>query len=213
MARVNSPFVSQANGFHFINRFDTLPDLDLPIVGPIVLKNMVLGLCGGMSFAALDYLNHHTPVPPDTDVEKISPLLRNYLYKRQLDSLTLFVLHRVVTWMLQDDDDVLHFTAREVPRLRALLDGGQPAVLCLVRVQGLNDPTVNHQVVVSAYDYDSSSQKLSLFLYDPNHPGLEPVISLSLANPNLAAGLAQSTGEPLRAFFVNPYSPSAPPGL
>ncbi len=211
MTLVATPFVSQVNGFHFINRFDALPPIKLPWIGPIDPGTLIIGLCGGMSFAALDYYYHQMPIPPDSDPQAISQSLRSYLVERQLDSLSLFVLNRVIGWMLRSDADVLRFTGREAVKTRALLDRNTPVPLCLVRVAGLANPTANHQVVARAYEFDANNAILTLHLYDPNHPDSEPTINLHLLPDGGAANLSQSTGEPLRAFFVNPYQPKTPP--
>jgi hypothetical protein len=51
---------------------------------------------------------------------------------------------------------------------------------------------------------------MTIYLYDPNHPGEEPSLSLNLANPTAGVNLTQSTGEPLRGFFVNKYQAQTP---
>jgi hypothetical protein len=156
-------------------------------------------------------MSYAIPIPAANDPSQIDPALRSYLIQRQLDSLSIFVLHRVISWMLRSDADVLAFTGREAPRIQNAINSGQPVTLCLVRVAGLTDPTANHQVLAVAYDFDPQHNHLDLYLYDPNHPGEEPVIAMDLDSNGGAANLAQSTGEPLRALFAIPYTAQHPP--
>ena len=108
--------------------------------------------------------------------------------------------------MLMDDEDLGEKVARsEIPAVRASLDSGNPVVLLLIRVKGLNDPSHNHQVMAVGYDLDPDTKAMTIYLYDPNHPGEEPSISLNLTNPETGLNLVQSTGEPLRGFFVGNY--------
>ena len=176
------------------------------------------GLCGGMCFAALDYFHAGKPVPDQITVPAIGTDLYRYLWDRQLDTLSLPVILRVIEWMLRDDGDVARLTARrEFPKLYRRLDKGNPAVLALIRGRGVEDPTQNHQVVAVGYDFDETTRQLTVYLYDPNHPydpnypGQEPRLTMNLARPSRGIEAAQSTGEPLRGFFVIAYKPQTPP--
>ena len=114
--------------------------------------------------------------------------------------------------MLLDGDDMGSKIAQsEIPALRASLDAGKPAVLVLIRVSGLNDPSHNHQVTAVGYDFDPDTNAMVIYLYDSNHPGDEPTISLNLANSANGVNLTESTGEPLRGFFVTNYQAQTPP--
>lgn len=214
MVQHRSNFQSLSNGFRFVNRF-ALPfstDIRLPIVGEIDLSKVVYGLCGGMCFAALDYFNSGKPMPAYTQVDQLPPGYLSYLWERQLDSLGLVVLPRVIEWMLRSDKDVAVRVSRyEVPKLRRQLDQGKPVVLALVRGRGVEDPTQNHQVLVTGYDLDDATQQMALYLYEPNYPGMVPTLNLSLAHPSQGLQLTQSTGEVNRGFFVISYSPQQPP--
>ena len=87
-----------------------------------------------------------------------------------------------------------------------MLDKGDPAVLGLIRTkQGLGDPTHNHQVLATAYSLDDATKEMRITLYDPNHPGETPTLHLNLAGQRASFQVTQSTGEPLRGFFVVPY--------
>ena len=91
------------------------------------------------------------------------------------------------------------------------LEHGREAVLALVRVKGFRDPTHNHQVLATGYEYDPDNRKVSLTLYDPNHPKLEPKITFDTTNPDKGIQISQSTGESLRGFFLIDYQTETPP--
>lgn len=215
MQNVSTSFNPQVNGFKFINYFQ-LPktiSLNLPFIhlSSIALPNLVFGLCGGMCYSALDYYYAGKAVPGDSAIPANGSSLYEYLLDRQLNSLDHGTIAKVMQWMLADDDDIGRWIAdNEVPALRASLDAGRPAVLVLIRVSGLNDPSHNHQVTAVAYDFDPSANAMTIYLYDPNHPGEEPSISLDLSNPGQGVHLTQSTGEPLRGFFVINYQSQTP---
>jgi len=212
MALVRTDFSAQDDGFRFVNSFEFSFEFKLPFAGSIDLGHIVYGLCGGMCFAALDYFHAGNPVLAHTSVEDVEPELRNYLWERQLDSLSLPVIPRVIEWMLRDDRHVGRLTAgREFPKLRRRLDKGSPAVLALIRGHGVDDPTQNHQVVTIGYDFDETTRELTTYLYDPNHPGQEPSLTMNFARPSRGIDAAQSSEEPLRGFFVIAYKQQTPP--
>jgi len=212
VAIVRTNFSAQHHGFGFANRFEFSFEFELPLAGPINLGRIVYGLCGGMCFAALDHFHAGIPVPTPTSVQEVAPELRSYLWQRQLDSLSLPVILKVIEGMLQDDGGLGRLTAqREFPKLHRRLSRGDPAVLCLIRAHGVEDPTQNHQVVALGYDLDETTRHLTVYLYDPNHPGQEPVLSVKLARPSRGIDATQSSGEPLRGFFVIDYQRQIPP--
>lgn len=208
MVNMQTTFFPQQNGFAFVNSFD-LPQLKIPVVRVFQPARFVVGLCGGMCYAALDYYYAQANVPSGGVVTEITPALRKYLYRRQMDSLAPVVMLRLVDWLLQDDEYVKQMTEEvELTRLFSLLNAGLPAVLCLVRTRGLSNPTNNHQVVAVGYETEPQTQEIHISLYDPNHPLLEPYLCVP-PRSRPEENISQSTGEPLRGFFVMPYQPSA----
>jgi hypothetical protein len=184
----------------------------LPVIGRVASGSVAYGLCGGMCFAALDYYHAGRSVPGESDVDLIVPEVQNYLRRRQLDSLSLPVVARVIRWMMLDDRDVGRLTVtQQFPKLRARLERDDPAVLLLVRARGMEDPTRNHQVIAVGYQLDDTAGYLTIYVYDPNHPGMEPTISMTISQPDRGIHAEQSTGEELRAFFVNDYRPRVAP--
>lgn len=214
MIQAKSAFLSQQHGFKFVNSFPFpfSASFKLPFIGEVDLGDVIYGLCGGMCFAALDYFYTDRPVPSYKRVDQIKTRYLLYLWNRQLDSFGLLTVPTVLEWMLRDDLDVALRTARyEVPKLRRSLDQGKPVVLALIRSKHGASATQNHQVLVTGYEYDESTRQMTIYLYDPNHPGLAPTLSLNLTKPSQGIAISQSTGESLRGFFVIRYKPEEPP--
>ena len=63
MSHFTTPFTARKHGFRFLNRFDYSFKFELPLVGAVELGELVLGLCGGMCFVALDYYFADRPMP------------------------------------------------------------------------------------------------------------------------------------------------------
>ncbi len=202
-------FSSQRDGFRFANAFE--PRRFLPTaLRKRAGRQGLMGLCGGMCYTALDYQRVGLPTPDFRSVETLSGTLLTYLLRRQVQSMSPLMLLRLANWLLRDDEYVGRKTcAQELPRVRRLVDAGLPAVLCLLRTRGLGNPTGNHQVIGTGYEV-SDTGWVRLFLYDPNHPGQEPVILVPEGWEG-GATMQQSTGEPLRGFFVMAYRPLRPP--
>jgi murein DD-endopeptidase MepM/ murein hydrolase activator NlpD/uncharacterized protein YgiM (DUF1202 family) len=217
MSHVQTRFSPADHGFRFINRFElNLPvKFTLPLVGPLDLSRVVFGLCGGMCFSALDYFYNEDQPPQDSEVDRIDNQLFVYLCERQLDSLRIPVVLKVLEWMLISDQEIRKRMSRnEQPRLRKQLDRGEPVVLALIRARGGEDPTQNHQVLATGYSLDADTNTLTIELYDPNHPGKDPTLDLRLPRQGETAGpgwITQSTGEALRGFFVISYKRQSTP--
>ncbi|MBC7236770.1 MAG: hypothetical protein H5T69_13100 [Chloroflexi bacterium] len=182
-------------GFRFDNRF----------VLPFSKGRVVYGLCGGLCFGALDYYYAGRPIPAQTVPPRFGSPLYRFLVRRQLDSLGRLVLPRVVRWMAASDERAAAWTASsELPRLLSALDRGRPAVLVIMRVGGLANPTYNHQVVAFGYVQDERGM-CSFAVYDPNHPG-EPA-TITLESRGTSVRLWQAEGETVRGFWVQDYRP------
>jgi hypothetical protein len=214
MSFARSGFASVQHGFHFVNSFQLPfpPTIQLPLVGDVNISNMVYGLCGGMCFATLDYYYAGLPVPDYKSAEELPFAYLLYLWDRQLDTLGLLGVPKVLEWMLQDDRTLATRTSRsEVPKIRNQLDQGDPVVLCVIRGRGFSDPTVNHQVLATGYEYDESTRQMTLFLCDPNYAGQETLLTMNLAHPKLGLQASHSTGELMRGCFSIPYNWQPPP--
>jgi murein DD-endopeptidase MepM/ murein hydrolase activator NlpD len=216
MSVINTNFTYLRHGFQFINSFElNLPvKFQLPFGASVDLSKVMFGLCGGMCFTALDYFRLGDPPPQIEDVKKIDRRLFIYLCERQLDSLKIPTLLKVFEWMLSEDKTLANRISRyELPKLRKMLDKGEPAVLALIRVRGLDDPTQNHQVLATGYEYDPAAKTYQIFLYDPNHPRKNPYLTLDLSRHKSGFQIQQSTGEQQRGFFIIPYTARRPPPI
>jgi hypothetical protein len=211
-------------GFGFENNFDRPFKLRTPI-GTLSFGSSI-GLCGGMTFATLDYYAHSRPAP-----ESISEELFDYLCARQTDSLDVpFGVMRYLSWQSAADnsttmhgwrirDGISHSTiAGEWPKIQALLDGGHLAPLGLVK-SGSPSPkhlSKNHQVLAYGYDFNPDSQMLTIRVCDPNYLRDDGVtLRLGTGNPDVYRPVVHSRepDQPIRGFFLSHYvTPKAPPG-
>jgi hypothetical protein len=119
-------FSPQAHGFRFTNRFTQSFEYDFPLIGQVDLGTLVLGLCGGMCFAALDYFHAGRAIPPRTRVPASGTRLRGYLEQRQFESLLPpRGILKVLTWMVRSNRSIGQLTARgEFRMLRNRIDRG-----------------------------------------------------------------------------------------
>jgi hypothetical protein len=205
-------FLPSRNGFRFANRWAAGPArrwrLGLVEVG---IGDVGRGLCGGMAFVAADRFTRGQAVAVEADPPAFgSPLFREVV-DRQFDSFgTLFVVPaRFAIAAFAGDRARLRHTVKVAwPEIRASIDAGRLAMVGLVRRSGfaVAAPDFGHQVV--AYRYTSSPERVTIGVYDPNHPGDDGV---ELVLERTAAGsisLGQSTGEPLLGLLALPWTPS-----
>ena len=232
MTEIRTNFDPKTNGFQFTNRFpggavvaelarqDRLSELT-GLKVPRAVRNLTdlasgagfwgtFGLCGGMSSGALARFKHGEPVPVTRSIPEPDSELFRELVRRQAETLQgRKVLERCLAWQLSPDRASTWMfwtkgiawltTEREWPRLRAALQGGSPTLLCLLRVRGVGSPADNHQVVAVGADI-AADGKVLVHMYDPNHPRAAPTFTLDTRNRTV--GPRQSTGEPVRGFFV-----------
>jgi len=178
-----SKFDPLAHGFHFVNSFSGSIPLSVPGIGQVNLANYAFGLCGGMSFGALDaYLAGGASPASTTPPLQLSPLF-NYLYGRIKDSLlpnNAEVVRRYIKWMgiaVDDKDTVFgHVTGLRTRTRRAFLGEvhpqlakGRPVPLGLVKVDLSSPPWKNHQVLAIG-DFKDSAGRWVVEVYDPNFP-------------------------------------------
>ncbi|NEQ27075.1 MAG: hypothetical protein F6K28_50305, partial [Microcoleus sp. SIO2G3] len=161
------------HGFKFENEFenDFIPALDI----------RTEGLCGGMSYAALDYYFAHLPIPTQPFRPANGTTLHRYIYDRQVTS----IVSNLDKWAeigfnpggIRDTEffnwGISAKRGERIDELRQFLDKGIPCVLCL---QG-EGSTGNHQVIAFGYDMGRYQGDLGehiedfkIFICDPNHP-------------------------------------------
>jgi hypothetical protein len=181
------------------------------------------GLCGGMSYAALDFFYSGIDVPWDADPgdrPASGTRLRGYLWKRQLRSF-FRDLDRFLAWMiwlkyapawwpfLGGPARLVRQSRAEWTKLRASIDAGHPIPLGLVR-----DSTSifdNHQVLAIGYDVEDEEHG-TIYVYDPNCPGRQSTIRVGFAGTVLQAEESCPAKQALRGFFCEHYEPEEPRG-
>ena len=220
MAGAATEFDPAVHGFQFRNRFnglDVLSEINdgLGEVARAVSGSQDFwegwGLCGGMSWHALDRFYTRNPVPTITEIPGGGSPLFRILALRQFDSFRgAFLLTKCLRWQTRNEEKpwwdlrptILALTLREWAKVQQSIDWGAPAPLTLIRTT--TDPSKNHQVVAVSYEGDRASGTGELALYDPNRPGQTPRIKITLAGPD-AGKASQTSGERLRGFFLWPY--------
>jgi hypothetical protein len=184
------------------------------------------GLCGGMTFSSRDYFLAKKPIPrgksetdhPDPNTDK-GKALRDYLWRRQLESLQLNA-PQLLGWMFMlhlpdffGGPDWLHDRAKEEwVKLKAHLDKDGPWPICLIGSS--TSPFNNHQVL--AYGYDDNGAGMGvIYVYDMNAPNHEQTIQLDMRGRTLVAkeSVPNAARGPLRGFFCEAYTPVDPPRL
>ena len=125
------------------------------------------GLCGGMALATNERLLRHEPPPPDRKPPAPATPLVAQIVRR----------HRV----------------------RRAIDAGRPAALGLVHAVSADPRRLigNHQVVAHGYELEASAGRVSLAIYDPNHPDDDAIrLRITLAGPHGPVSFEYVAGEP-----------------
>jgi len=200
--------------FRFTNAFDKPSFIVRLFTGP---NTKYYGLCGGMCFAVLDYFYAKIPISQQTSVPEQASPLRKYLQKRQKTTLSLGnTIFRIILWMLRKDQKIARITAyRELPKIRKSLQRGEAVPVVLIREKQLKKITGNHQVLVTAMDYESDKELTTLTVYDPNHPSVQTPVQILVEHHSMEGKITihQTTGEPLRGFYQISYHPHKPPAI
>jgi hypothetical protein len=179
------------------------------------------GLCGGMSFAVLDFYKAGRCIPrgqhrddrpaPGTD-------LRDYIWRRQVDSVLsdgatflawmTFLYHVRPGWPFHGGPGwLLTRSEEEWRRLKNFIDRDDPIPLGLVReTENMFD---NHQVLAIGYEEANESHG-SIILYDPNCPDQVSTIDLAFGQRQLE-GWERCNRTVLRGFFCENYRFVEPP--
>jgi hypothetical protein len=222
-------FLPSTSGFRFANAFPKVPvrRIGIPGVISVPIGDASNGLCGGMAFAARDYFEAGRS-PPALEQPPGSGGLFDYLVRRLFDSFDLPVgpvrYLELMHPLLPDGETFwsrlgigphgrAHRMLRlEWPKVRADIHAGHPSPLGLVRVKSADPFELkrNHQVL--AYGYDLAGSRLTLRLYDPNHPRADDVtLSLDIDDPTEPTAIATSPAATVFSFFRVPYEPATPP--
>lgn len=207
-------FLPSTHGFRFSNDFPCGPvvTMCLPGLRTLCFGDASCGLCGGMSFAVRDYFDEKRTVPESEEHPASGSELFNYLVRRLWDSFRLpGGPVRYYTWMRLSDEAILEKTLREGwPRIREELDRGKLSALGFNRYRSSNPMNLghNHQVLAYGYDWDSETNRVDLYIYDPDYSGRDDItLTFHLSGPEKAKGIVNSTGATVRGFFHTPYKP------
>ena len=204
-------FLPSRHGFRFPNWWPRTPARRWH-VGFVELGvgNVNRGLCGGMAFAARDRFERGESGAPDPEPPAFGSPLFKEIVDRQFDSfgpLWTVPLRFFLSSALGSPKTRVRGSVREAwPAIRADIDAGRPSMVGLVREAGWNPFSVGMGHQVAAFAYDSSSERVAIRVYDPNHPGNDAVELRLDRQPDGSIALSQSTGEPLLALLALPFS-------
>ncbi len=182
------------------------------------VESSPFGLCGGMSFAALDYYRSGLALPSSsgtvhpTSQTTDGRALRSYIWQRTRHSLRVNTLS-VLKWMLilhshPQGKSILHeLTTSEFNKLKTQLDTGTPWPIALIGTTW--SIFKNHQVLATGYEEDRDGGVV--YTYDSNCPSATSEIRLRYTQQGLT--LSESCpGKrgPLMGFFCEQYTPMQP---
>jgi hypothetical protein len=222
-------FLPSTSGFHFGNGFPPGPVFRAGVGrASLPLGNASNGLCGGMTYGVRDLFEAGMPPPADRVPRAGGTPLFRYVGRRLIASwgLPLGGL-RYLWWSMLPSGDgrlgplrVRGLHRRSVegqwPRVRADLEAGRLAPLGLIRIRSFNPLRVgsNHQVLAFGYELDPGSGRLSIRVYDPNHPDDDTdTLVLDTRLPPARSAMDYLTGEdPVRGFFRTRYRRKDPRG-
>src|ERR1035438_790454 len=199
-------FLPSAHGFHFGTRF---AGVDVPLVRKLgwTLHDRGVGLCGGMTFAALDLFARGATPPQLTAPPRDGPWF-DYLLRRQWDST---LVPATLLKFLAGMNPAWARAGREWSRVRAELDAGSLCTLGLVRVTSWNVADLGENHIVLAYGYAIADATVDLRVYDPAHPDDDHVVLRF--EPGARRGSLQylsPTRERVVGFFRLPYAAPSP---
>ncbi|HWH15724.1 MAG TPA: hypothetical protein VNT51_13355 [Miltoncostaeaceae bacterium] len=215
-AQTVSRFIPAVHGFRFVNLFSTPAAVTFPGVGTVPLASIPYGLCGGMSFGALDTFLAGRTRPDDTATPNSGPVF-DYVFARLTHSLTPDLLARYATLQALPLGDVgpvpgrRTVTQSEAAAIRASLEAGRPVPLGVVLVDASRPIWENHQVL--AIGRSVVDGEVVIEVYDPNFPGRSRFLwTTSLMQTDSDAPGAAAEGTPFMAFFsaAPAYAPVTP---
>jgi hypothetical protein len=165
-------FNPAVHGFRFVNNFKN------SFIGP-PFSVYTGGLCGGMSYAVLDYYNAGRSIPPQDYRPANNTALQSYLYGRQVTSLMQNLDKWAETTVNPFGSRSLEFfnwgINERLRELKSFIDRGVPVPLGLKGTGGGIDH--DHQVLAIGYDMgryqgDLGAYKtdVKIYLLDPNFP-------------------------------------------
>jgi hypothetical protein len=203
-------FLPSRHGFRFRNAWPSGAARTINLgIAKIPIGDTGRGLCGGMAFAACDRFARGEDAPADLAPPKQGDALFKEIVDRQFDSFGRLFVVPLRFWLSSARSQARRDreTVRDAwPTIRVAIDGGKPAMVGLVRIAGWNPLAVRlgHQVV--AFRYDESATGITIWIYDPNHPGDDDVRLTVERRATGSYALGQSTGEPLIGLLALPFA-------
>jgi len=209
-------FDPKVHGFNFVNSFtnDFIKEFDVKTGG----------LCGGMVYAALDYYLAGKTVPQQNFRPTVHTELHDYLYDRQLNSLTDNLDKWIelgfnplgarnsefFNWGLQG------FNGGRIEELRRKIDAGMPVPLGLWHYDGAL--IADHQVLAIGYkmgrykgDLGNYKEDFAIYIYDPNIPNKTQTLKADVKTGSFY--YLDNNYRWLTYFVDNKYRASTPPNV
>ena len=187
------------------------------------------GLCGGMSFTALDLFfykrtgssfglrDFHVRVKSSWRKKwflgTTDDGLKDHLYKRQMDSFNLRDLIYFLRFIYAPDSktwwrkNITRLTNEQAAILAKKLYNGQPVPLGLIYSNSIRKFNDNHQVVAYGFGVDATGGMKDVWIYDPNYPGDEVKLSRN-GEKKWVLSIRGEIKKVFRGFFVQKYNPS-----
>lgn len=184
-------FIPEIHAFNFVNDFKN------QVKTLWLIKFETNGLCGGMSFAALDYYNANMRRP------EYNRSFYKYLMKRQLDSFKFKDGWKYFQWTRKSDGSIVPKTLKnEIPKAKRKIDRGEPCILGLIGAKRVRDiGRNNHQVVCYGYGKNKNGQT-ELYVYDPNCPPTDSFSGEIVISPERTKGTGKDvpgdSAEPIK---------------
>jgi hypothetical protein len=210
------PFNPATQGFHFANTF-----------AGVDASHRYGGLCGGMVYAALDYLNARKAIPPQTCRPANRTPLQSFIYGRQAnsaqeDNWDKWQEMRMDALGARDAEffewGIRGYNGGRLEELRNAIDANRyvPLGLYSGRATGMDrEKSGDHQVLAIGYalgrytgNLQGHPEDLKIFVYNPNYPDRTMTLVPDMANKcyfELESGICW------RSYFVNSkYRPKTP---
>ncbi len=212
-------FDPEKHGFNFSNTFD---NLGYYVGASINLK----GLCGGMSYSALDYFYYGIPVPQSAKTPNEGTDLTRYIRQRQWDTYSaqadkwIELFFNPFGWRTMEfwNWGIQGFNGGRLEELKNKIDNGEPVPLGLFAAGDAGFTSKHHQVVAIGYDmngYDGklnmNKENLKIFVYDPNYPNQTKTLRPNFDSTNPRYYYAEEPNKKWLTYFVdNNYIKSTP---
>jgi hypothetical protein len=148
---------------------------------------------------------HRDTLPPDGDA------LADYIYDRLRTSMLdnwpkyLQYMHTPDHWTLLGGRGVSRMVReQEFPKLKALLNTGEPQPIGLTQSRDFSGLAHDHQVVAYGYEQDATTTRI--FIWDNRYGRREDVLRFTTKYVREDRAIRQSDGSVWRGFFVERYA-------